>query len=116
MSRYWISGVSSTSTLSSAAGRATADHPDVTVRVVFVDYLTGKTLTAQTVVKANLPPAGGESGPAQSAPAARPAAGESRGLPPEACCLLPVSLLSLVRRTGPPKERVPVRRGERAWE
>jgi uncharacterized protein YdcH (DUF465 family) len=44
-------------------------HSEVTVRVVFVDYLTGQTLTAQTVVKVKPPAAIGESGPAGSAPA-----------------------------------------------
>jgi hypothetical protein len=32
-------------------------HRDVTVRVAFLDYLTGKTFTAQTVCSVDLPPA-----------------------------------------------------------
>ncbi|MCE5280127.1 MAG: hypothetical protein ABFD92_06000 [Planctomycetaceae bacterium] len=31
-------------------------HPDLTIRVAFTDYLTGKQFTAQTTAKATLPP------------------------------------------------------------
>jgi outer membrane murein-binding lipoprotein Lpp len=34
--------------------RKPPEHPDVTVRVLFVDYLTGKMLTAQAVLKVKL--------------------------------------------------------------
>jgi len=49
---------------------ATPDHSELTVRVEFVEYLTGKTFTAQKVVKIALP-AKPETQPA-TAPASRP--------------------------------------------
>jgi len=51
---YWVSGFMGGYFTFTCPLAATPDHDELTVRVEFVEYLTGKTFTAQKVVKVDL--------------------------------------------------------------
>lgn len=67
VSKYWVTAFASQYAFECRWPGTPPAHPEVTVRVVFVDYLTGKTLTAQAVVKVKPAPAAKESAPASKA-------------------------------------------------
>ncbi len=56
VTKHWVSGFMGGYFTFTCPLPATPDHSELTVRAEFVEYLTGKTFTAQKVVKVDLPP------------------------------------------------------------
>lgn len=56
--KHWVGGMfaSQYSFECPVTGQNRPAHPDINLRVTFTDYLTGKTLTAQKLLKLSLPP------------------------------------------------------------
>ena len=75
----------------------------VTVRVVFVDYLTGKTFTDQKVVEVTPPPAAPPAAPTATQPATMPASAPAASAPATATAPAPApaSVPATAPATGP---------------
>lgn len=72
--RYWAGGLLASQYRFECAfpGHRPPEHPEVNLRVTFVDYLTGKTFTAQKILRLALPP----KETSATAPATQPAGQE----------------------------------------